>query len=308
MKKLYAILIVIILGISIAVFLYLKPKLPTYPLLFEQQSNISGLYWELIPNFEQKFDGFTVKFPTVTTVKINSAGFRDYEYNVEKPNNTFRIVVLGDSFTFGWGVKMEESYPKVLERMLNGTNSSLKYEVLNFGMSTLNTQEEVDLFYNQGMKYNPDMIVIGYLSYNDYFNDTRISEMEANFSYENNRLNRTMLAQAAFIEECNKKPFEFCWKNVEMPLSALYNITRQKNITVLVYSIAFENDPRQTTALQSIASAYGWYFLNAEPSFKGYDINELRLSNATFHPSALAHQILAKSLYDFLTKNKIIKT
>jgi hypothetical protein len=52
-------------------------------------------------------------------VSINSYGLRDREYSVEKPPNVYRIVMLGDSTTLGWGVPEEQTVAKILERELN---------------------------------------------------------------------------------------------------------------------------------------------------------------------------------------------
>ena len=52
-------------------------------------------------------------------VKINSKGLRDNEYPYEKPDDTYRILMLGDSFTFGYGVNIEDTMAKVLEENLN---------------------------------------------------------------------------------------------------------------------------------------------------------------------------------------------
>ena len=53
-------------------------------------------------------------------VSLNSLGYRDFEYSLERPNNTFRILVLGDSMTFGQGInKTSDTYPKQLEVLLN---------------------------------------------------------------------------------------------------------------------------------------------------------------------------------------------
>ena len=50
---------------------------------------------------------------------INSLGFRDRrEYSLEKPPNTFRILVLGDSVTFGHGTLDDTTYPYLLEQQL----------------------------------------------------------------------------------------------------------------------------------------------------------------------------------------------
>src|SRR5947209_20240288 len=66
--------------------------------------------WALRPNA----DDFTVDKPT----HINSDGFRDREFSPAKPAGTQRIVCVGDSYTYGWGVDVRDSYPKQLERAL----------------------------------------------------------------------------------------------------------------------------------------------------------------------------------------------
>src|SRR5687767_11126742 len=53
------------------------------------------------------------------TVKTGSQGLRDRDYAPVKGEHEYRILVLGDSLTFGWGVPVDSTYPKVLERILN---------------------------------------------------------------------------------------------------------------------------------------------------------------------------------------------
>src|SRR5277367_709117 len=53
-------------------------------------------------------------------VSINSEGLRDGEYSIAKPSGVYRIMMLGDSTTFGWGVRQEDTAAKFLERKLNG--------------------------------------------------------------------------------------------------------------------------------------------------------------------------------------------
>jgi len=48
----------------------------------------------------------------------NSLGFRDTEHSIEKPPGTFRIVAVGDSFTYGVGASFEETYLRRVEQQL----------------------------------------------------------------------------------------------------------------------------------------------------------------------------------------------
>ena len=63
-------------------------------------------------------------------VHINSQGLRGKEYAIAKPPGTYRILVLGDSMTFGWGVPVEETYPSRLEVALNAKCTTIGVNVL----------------------------------------------------------------------------------------------------------------------------------------------------------------------------------
>lgn len=95
-------------------------------------------------------------------VKISSQGLRDHEYPLQKPPNTYRIIVLGDSTTFGTGVQMEERYPKRLEGLLDAGSSRQRYEVLNFGIPGAETHHEVATFEQKALAYKPDLLILGY--------------------------------------------------------------------------------------------------------------------------------------------------
>lgn len=95
-------------------------------------------------------------------VKINSKGLRDYEYSYAKPKDCYRILVLGDSITFGWGVPFAMTYPKLLEKELNKISDGIKYEIINAGVGNYQLKDEVSFLKDEGLRYNPDMIILGY--------------------------------------------------------------------------------------------------------------------------------------------------
>lgn len=89
-----------------------------------------------------------------TTFQTNSRGLRDRDYPLTKPKNIRRIVVLGDSFTWGWGVGDQEIYTEVLE-------SSLKnVEVINLGVTAFGTPQEFKYLQQEGMQYDPDIVLL----------------------------------------------------------------------------------------------------------------------------------------------------
>ena len=95
-------------------------------------------------------------FPQVST---NSKGLRDKkEYSYENRNNKFRIVVIGDSFTFGHRVSNNETYSFLLERMLDNV------EVINMGVEDYGTDQQLIYLKEEGVKYKPDLIILGFMS------------------------------------------------------------------------------------------------------------------------------------------------
>ena len=103
-----------------------------------QPSAHEGVIYELKPHVQGNFMG--------QPLVINSRGMRDYEYRLRKEPGTFRIIGLGDSSLFGWGVALEDSTLKVLERSLNEPSSAHRFEVMNFAVPGYNTAMEAELF------------------------------------------------------------------------------------------------------------------------------------------------------------------
>jgi lysophospholipase L1-like esterase len=97
-------------------------------------------------------------------VSINSHGLRDREYAEPKPADVYRIVILGDSTTFGWGVPIEDTAAKILERELNraGIPGRTRVEVLNAGVGNYGTVQEVAHYRAFDRAFHPDLVVIEY--------------------------------------------------------------------------------------------------------------------------------------------------
>ena len=91
--------------------------------------------------------------------RANADGFRDHLYARPKPPGVFRIVVVGDSIAFGFGVEEEEAFPKVLEALLRNVAPGIDIEVLNLGVSGYNTYTEGALLEDVGLGYEPDLVL-----------------------------------------------------------------------------------------------------------------------------------------------------
>ncbi len=108
-------------------------------------------------------------------VRINSQGMRDRERALEKPPKTLRIAVLGDSYTEAMQVPMERAFWAVAERELSGCGSlrGRRVEVLNFGVSGYGTAQELLTLRHKVWRFDPDLVLLAFLTGNDVRNNSR---------------------------------------------------------------------------------------------------------------------------------------
>ena len=100
------------------------------------------------------------------TFVTNSRGFRDRrDFDYAKPAGTLRVLSLGDSHTQGYEVRQEATFSAVLERAL--ARGGLRAEVLNAGVSGYSTAEALAFLENEGHKFRPDVVVLGFYA-NDF--------------------------------------------------------------------------------------------------------------------------------------------
>jgi lysophospholipase L1-like esterase len=99
----------------------------------------------------------------------NSAGLRDVEHALIKPEGTFRVLGLGDSFTAGWGAAYEETYLRRSEVALNArAGDHPRVEFIKAGINGYFPETQRMLLENYGLKYRPDLVIAGFLA-NDVF-------------------------------------------------------------------------------------------------------------------------------------------
>jgi hypothetical protein len=96
-------------------------------------------------------------------VHINSLELRDdREYDLRKGSKTFRVLVLGDSVTFGHGAVSENTYPAILERRLRAWRPDVDWQVWNAAVPGYNTSQELAHLLEVGPTFTPDLVVIGF--------------------------------------------------------------------------------------------------------------------------------------------------
>jgi lysophospholipase L1-like esterase len=95
-------------------------------------------------------------------VHLNRAAFREREFVMAKPPGVFRIVVLGDSLTWGAGLAEEDRYSNRLEARLRALFSGREIEVLNFGLQGASTTVLRDWWMTIKDDVGADLLIVGF--------------------------------------------------------------------------------------------------------------------------------------------------
>lgn len=165
-KKIFSLILVIIS--SIIAFIILEIGLR----IFYPQEELLRLTDPSLRWFESSAEygflnkkNFTVDFPFtphdfIMHVETNSFGHRYKEYNATEFNDKryTKVLLLGDSFMFGWGVNMENHLATHLDNLLNDTNDF--FTIINTGVDNWSTIQEVTYAKDHFRLFNPDFIVL----------------------------------------------------------------------------------------------------------------------------------------------------
>ncbi len=283
--------------------------------------------------------------PREITYAINDQGFRDRSYPESKPPGGQRILVLGDSVTFGFGVELEEVYTEQLERSL--ATREPPTEVLNFGVGGYNPYNEVALFADRGARYQPDLVLIQFCI-NDLnaptlhfdastqlalgrvpdgaFPDPGLRPADPGRPCAGLRLcarlqelwkrGRGLDApqlEAAFAPRVGTR-YRVEWEWLEARYAELERLAEgigaQFAIVVFPYHPQLEGE--ETDLLQrrfrALASRRGWKLVDLLPAFRRASASaETALFLDLWHPSAAGHAVAAQALLDGLQELGLLR-
>ncbi|GJM16954.1 MAG: hypothetical protein DHS20C13_22810 [Thermodesulfobacteriota bacterium] len=307
---------------------YLKPPKPLSKQqlgeLFVRQSPIPGLDYELAPNKDSK--------ALSISIRTNSYGMRDDEPVISDSDPARRIVVIGDSFTFGYRVGGEDTYPNVLEKILNEQNGRTRFEVLNLGVGGYTTRQEAIALKHKGLKWDPELIIIGYVL-NDpeidslqplpaFFNETKwwqhvnIFRLIAKFKQI---YDVKMLGGGDYYIYLHKD--ERKWQSVVSGFESIKNAAKEKNIPVLLIIFpTIDNEGLRVkdgfwdsykykdlhNKVENIADENGFYVIDLYDYYSNYPPQDLVSTPTDNHPNELGHRIAGEAILEWILGNESI--
>jgi lysophospholipase L1-like esterase len=283
------------------------------------------IVYELRPGVRGRFLG--------QELSINSLGMRGPERQLDKSAGTFRIVGLGDSVMFGWGVAEEETYLAIFERTLRARFPERRFEVWNLAVPGYNSVQEVENFAEQADRLDPNLVLIGWVG-NDmdlpnflverpnpwaldrwFFGEIAARRMGllgsvrrqsgALFEVPRDEHSKRLLFDAKEIP-ARYRPL-VGWDNMIAAFRRLAAMAKARGIPAVAL---FDSGPRD---LKALCAADGFVIVESQHGVLRYEkqhavdrYTALRISRTDTHPNALGHQVIADTLLESLLRTHVL--
>jgi len=145
----------------------------------------------------------------------NESGFRGPNPATPKPHGLVRVVAVGDSVTFGFGVNDDDTFCVQAERLLRSRHSGANVEFVNLAVPGYDTRQEVTLLGRHVARLSPDVVLVGF-----YSNDVPDS-------LEDNQSGTTVAKPAASGQALHMNAAPTSWWDIQMRKSrAIYTVGR----------------------------------------------------------------------------------
>ena len=267
-------------------------------------------------------------------VRIDDDGFRGDPIASPKRAGTIRLFALGASTTFGWGVRQEDTYESILERMLNDTaraaGAAQRYEVVNGGVIGFNLRQDYRYMRRIVERWQPDGFIVAY-TFNDAWNrfgsagapslgrvllgvrTKNVLRRSALYNWLVDLLARRRYAAAAargpgapaLMQTADGPASPADLADFRATLDSMLALQRTRHLS-LAFVVQAARDqgaawPRQLD-LERFAGTARLPVLDLFPAFEAAGRDSLYLAGDAVHPSARGHALIARLLYTALCR------
>jgi hypothetical protein len=253
--------------------------------------------------------------------RINGSGFRGPEITIAKPPGVYRIVCLGDSFTFGEGVREEDTYAAQLQKRLDGAVPGQYTQVINAGVQGHGTVDELNWLRIGPAQFAPNVVTLGFCLNDATPNAETMrqhTERTEQFALSLPGRVSTIWAMAERAWWMRRKQDEFFkttresfhsrqWEECKEALATFHqeSVQRGFRFVVVVFPIFYQLDGRYPFGdlHERVAAACrerGCEYIDLLEEYCGRDAETLWVHPTDQHPNEVAQRLAAERIAEYL--------
>ncbi len=244
-------------------------------------------------------------------VAINALGLRD-DPVATRSSGGIRILALGDSVTYGWGVAAEDRYTERLEARLAGPGGG-PVDVVNTGVGGYNTEQEAAFLARHVDALEPDLVTLLYVDNDVEINEGRYDPRAAASPWGKDPvyairlvLSRSWVFRLAehaarYRRAAPAAPDRAApgWQRSMTALSDIATRLRKRDVPFIVFLYGMGRDARTDALhedLEARSRSEAFAYTDLRGAFAGRERRRLMNSVVDAHPNAAGHAVLAEAM------------
>lgn len=265
------------------------------------------LYYDYLPGLDRA-DYADESLRLVT----NSHGLADREYSVEKPAQTRRIAVLGDSITRGQGTRFGTNYESLLEERLNERHLGPgieRVEVINFSVSGYRITQTLEVALEKVPPYQPDIYVVAlsdlsvFRKWGHHLGQLIYDGIDLKYPYLRNMAGEARLSDSDRLGTMDAKLSKFRLPTIHWILSEIKGHAQGAEAELIVLLVPTVMAPavleEEFIGIREMLTELDITFIDLLDSFGGVsDITQFSVSGRNRHPNERGHRRLFEQLYE----------
>lgn len=267
--------------------------------------------------------------------RMDQPDFREPGFEIQDKLGEFRILVIGDSFSWGDGVYWWDAYPHRLESRLNAVSRGDRFEVINWSRPGWNTWRQLRSVEGRLDELDPDLVILAFvLNDPEPVERSRLKRMlsaaagrlpspgPSAWLFENSRFyalvwtrlenSRTHRELSAFYRSLYEGEH---WEACRGALKRLRNLSRRHQTPMLLTVFPVFDSPMDErypyadlhARIREQGEALQLPVLDLFDTFEGMDTRRLAVVPFTnAHPSEIAHRVAADAILDYLVRHRLV--
>jgi lysophospholipase L1-like esterase len=268
----------------------------------------SYLRWEMRANLNIRWNG--------NVFRTNSLGFRSPEVELEKPAETYRILVFGSSNTMGFGVDDDDVYPRHLERWLNEwVRPTNRVEVVNLAIAGDSPTRRLARLQKEAGRFNADWLLCDASALDPWLEDAHIHavlqhSLPVPFSFVREAIRRSGVSAVDSIESFRDKFQGESERMFDDVYAGWSSVARQLHVPLTLLILprgdSKAKSPRVFRLIRSLADRYGLDYLDVSGAFDRLPVEEFRDTEFDTHPNAHGHRVIFEAIRAVLLSRVVL--